>query len=167
MSQGFGADPAEAERAIQNWAQDLEQKARRAAALQQEISRIRITEHSRSVTVTVDAEGVPTDVRFHDQRASGAELSAEFMAVLRRAQSRIADHVAEATKATLGDADPTTANAVTSNYRQRFPPTPASHPRLAEPASAQPEPGGPAHPGPTRVHGAHDDGDFSDETFLN
>ncbi|MEU5850378.1 YbaB/EbfC family nucleoid-associated protein [Saccharopolyspora shandongensis] len=176
----FGADPAQAEKALQNWAQGLQEKAQRTAAMQQEISRIRVTERGRSVSVTVDAEGVPTDVRFSDQRASGAELSAEFMAVLRRAQSRIADQVTAATKSTLGDRDAKVANAVTENYRQRFPsaPPPASPPPpspgpTSPPAPAPPPPGPPAPPGPppqagpAQAHGAHDDGDFSDETFLN
>ncbi|MFI0467566.1 hypothetical protein ACH347_26100 [Saccharopolyspora sp. 5N102] len=65
----FGVDPAQAEKALQNWAQGLQEKAQRTAAMQQEISRIRVTERGRSVAVTVDAEGVPTDVRFSDQRA--------------------------------------------------------------------------------------------------
>lgn len=176
----FGTDPAQAERALQNWVQGLQEKAQRTAAMQQEIGRIRVTERDRSVVVTVDAEGVPTDVRFNDQRASGAELSAEFMAVLRRAQSRIADQVTEATRSTLGDRDPTIADAVTANYRQRFPsaPPPASpgspQPTPPRPSASPPGPPAPASPsgppaqsGPTQAHGAHDDGDFSDETFLN
>ncbi|MGW5643183.1 YbaB/EbfC family nucleoid-associated protein [Saccharopolyspora sp. NPDC003752] len=177
----FGVDPAQAEKALQNWAQGLQEKARRTAAMQQEIGRIRVTERGRSVTVTVDAEGVPTDVRFSDQRASGAELSAEFMAVLRRAQSRIADQVTEATRSTLGDRDVKIANAVTENYRQRFPsappvsplpprPAPAAPPAPTPPAAsppAPPPPGPPVQSGPSQAHGAHDDGDFSDETFLN
>ncbi|MER7082083.1 hypothetical protein SAMN02982929_02972 [Saccharopolyspora kobensis] len=181
MSSGFGADPAQADRAIRAWAQGLQEKANRVAAMQQEIGRIRITERSRSVTVTIDAEGVPVDVRFADQRTSGAELSAEFMAVLRRAQSRIAEQVTETTRATLGDQDPTTANAVTANYRQRFPaapppagpasppPTPASPPPAPPPPAPAPPrpPEPPAQAGPVQAHGPHDDGDFSDETFLH
>ncbi|MDA3643704.1 YbaB/EbfC family nucleoid-associated protein [Saccharopolyspora indica] len=189
MPPDFGADPAQADRAVRAWAQGLQEKANRVAAMQQEIGRIRITERSRSVTVTIDAEGIPVDVRFADQRASGAELSAEFMAVLRRAQSRIADAVTETTRTTLGDQDPTTANAVTSNYRQRFPaeapavspppgPTAPVQPRTGPETPASPPPGPPAAPtppptapptqtGPAQAHGPHDDGDFSDETFLN
>ncbi|MEV5539480.1 YbaB/EbfC family nucleoid-associated protein [Saccharopolyspora shandongensis] len=169
----FGADPAQAEKALQNWAQGLQEKAQRTAAMQQEISRIRVTERGRSVSVTVDAEGVPTDVRFNDQRASGAELSAEFMVVLRRAQSRIADQVTAATKSTLGDRDAKIANAVAENYRQRFPTAPpAASPPPAPPGPPAPaSPPAPARPpaqsSPTQAHGAHDDGDFSDESFLN
>ncbi|MER7011250.1 YbaB/EbfC family nucleoid-associated protein [Saccharopolyspora sp. NPDC000359] len=213
MTQDFGTDPAQADRAVRAWAEGLQEKANRVAAMQQEISRIRITERSRSVTVTVDAEGLPVDVRFNDRRATGAELSAEFMAVLRRAQSRIPDQVTEATRTTLGDQDPTTANAVTSNYRQRFPaeppppgpgspqgaaplpttaapgaapppgPTPppgataspdaASPPGPTAPPPSRPEPttppgtsAPPTQDGPEQPHGPHDDGDFSDETFL-
>ncbi|RKT86081.1 hypothetical protein SAMN05421805_13119 [Saccharopolyspora antimicrobica] len=192
MSPDFGADPAQAARAIRAWAQGLQEKANRVAAMQQEIARIRITERSRSVTVTIDAEGIPVDVRFADQRTSGAELSAEFMAVLRRAQSRIADQVTETTRTTLGDQNPTTAKAVTANYRQRFPaeaPPPPTGPASPPPGStapASPPPGPTAAPappptapaaprppepptqaGPAQAHGPHDDGDFSDETFLH
>ncbi|KAA5831132.1 hypothetical protein ABT337_33175 [Saccharopolyspora hirsuta] len=59
-SQDLGADPAQADRAIRAWAQDLQEKANR-----QEISRIRITERSRSVTVTVDTRETALEALQH------------------------------------------------------------------------------------------------------
>ncbi|GAA4829886.1 YbaB/EbfC family nucleoid-associated protein [Saccharopolyspora rosea] len=141
MPPEFGADPAQAEQALQDWADGLRDKAQRFAEVRRQLDDTRITESGRSVTVTVDAQGVPTDVRFADSRAPGAELSAEFMAVLRRAQSRITERATEITGSVLGD-DSAAANAVLEQFRRRFPgqqPPPA--PEL-------------------------DDGDFSDETFL-
>ena len=140
MPPEFGADPAQAEQALRNWADGLRDKAQRFAEVRRQLDDTRITESGRSVTVTVDAQGVPTDVRFADSRVSGAELSAEFMAVLRRAQSRITERATEITGSVLGD--DSAADAGLEQFRRRFPgqqPPPA--PEL-------------------------DDGDFSDETFL-
>ena len=140
MPPEFGTDPAQAEQALRNWADGLRDKAQRFAEVRRQLDDTRITESGRSVTVTVDAQGVPTDVRFADSRVSGAELSAEFMAVLRRAQSRITERATEITGSVLGD--DSAADAGLEQFRRRFPgqqPPPA--PEL-------------------------DDGDFSDETFL-
>ncbi|MCI2420545.1 hypothetical protein MOQ72_24140 [Saccharopolyspora sp. K220] len=176
MSPDFGGDPEQAERAVQKWSEGLREKAAQFTAMRQQIDAIRVTESSRSVAVTVNSEGVPIDVRFGEQSRSmtGAELSREFMAVLHRAQSKIADQVAEATRSTVGEQSST--GAVIDAYRKRFPqpPGPAANrlrlvpdpPPPSPPAAAsRPQPDS-AQPGPAQPHTGHDDGDFSDETFL-
>lgn len=182
MSPDFGTNPGQAERAAQDWAAGLQQKAAKFAAMRQRIDAVRVTESSPAVTVTVNSEGVPVEVRFAERAVSGAQLSQEFMAVLRRAQSKIADHVAEATGDTIGEQP--TSGTVVDAYRKRFA-QPAGHPHPGPPeapptGSVAPHTGlPPARPGPppdstpaskpasTQPHTGHDDGDFSDETFLH
>lgn len=152
---GFGSDPEQAERALGQWAQDLERKAQRASELRAEIDTISVTASSAhdEVSITVDSDGVPTDVRFSDRarRMSGSELSAEFMSVLRRARSRITEQVAEAANSTVGDNDPTSRDAVIDHYRQRFPgPADTETPVAGDPWERT----------------DHDDGDLGDESFL-
>lgn len=163
----FGSTPEQAEHAIGSWARHLRDKARRATETRQRVEAVQVTESSPrgEVTITVDSQGIPTRVRFSDRsRLSGAELSALFMTVLREAQSKLAAQVETA----LGDQDPSTRDTVLGEYRQRFPAMP---PPMAPQAPAPPAPERPTPPPDTRppdapAPGGHDDGDFSDETFL-
>jgi DNA-binding protein YbaB len=120
-------------------------------AMRQEIDAVRVTETGprNVVTITIDARGVPVDVRFSDRsrELSGSALGKEFMTALRRAQSAIADRVTEAAQSTVAGVDPGTAHRVISRYRERFP-------RVSAESGSPPPP-------PTE-----DDGDFSDQTFL-
>ncbi|MGP4018117.1 hypothetical protein [Saccharopolyspora sp. 5N708] len=105
MAPDFDGDPEQAERAVQQRPEGLRQKVAQLTAMRQHIDAIRITERGQSVAVTVNSEGVPVDVRFDEssRAMTGAELSREFMAVLHRAQSKIGDRVAEATRGTVGE----------------------------------------------------------------
>ncbi|HEX8870777.1 MAG TPA: YbaB/EbfC family nucleoid-associated protein, partial [Lentzea sp.] len=115
---------------------------------------VSVTESSKDgmVTVTIDSSGNVTDLRITDRvrELSGAEVAAEVLLTMRRAQSKLPEKLAEVMAATIGD-DPGTAEVIVGNYRAKFP----------EPPSDEPVP--PARP--TRPRG--DDDDFGGESVLS
>lgn len=120
----FGGDGYQTEQEMRRWAAAVEEKAQRYQVMQAEVARVSVTESSRDdvVRVTVDATGAVTDLVISDKSRdlSGAELSGMVLTTMRRAQSRITDHVAEVMTRTVGDDEQTVATVVDS-YRQRFP----------------------------------------------
>lgn len=120
----FGGDGYQAEQEMRRWAAAVEEKAQRYQVMQAEVARVSVTESSRDdvVRVTVDATGAVTDLVISDKSRdlSGAELSGMVLTTMRRAQSRITEHVAEVMTRTVGDDEQTVATVVDS-YRQRFP----------------------------------------------
>lgn len=120
----FGGDGYQTEQEMRRWAAAVEEKAQRYQVMQAEVARVSVTESSRDdvVRVTVDATGAVTDLVISDKSRdlSGAELSGMVLTTMRRAQSRITEHVAEVMTRTVGDDEQTVATVVDS-YRQRFP----------------------------------------------
>src|SRR5688500_6247618 len=59
----LSGDPAQVERGIDDWVAGVRQRADRMQQLKVQVDRIQVTETSKdgAVTVTVDANGVPTD----------------------------------------------------------------------------------------------------------
>jgi hypothetical protein len=76
-----------------------------------------------AIKVTVASSGLLTGLTLADRvrRLPGAELSAEILRAMRRAQASLVDRVAEAVSETVG-ADSDTGRAVLDGYARRFPP---------------------------------------------
>lgn len=77
------------------------------------------------IWVTVASTGILTGLELDDrvQRRAGADLAAEILRVMRRAQAALVDRVAEAVDDTVG-ADTETGKAVLDSFAQRFPADP-------------------------------------------
>lgn len=93
----------------------------RLGQLQNQAERVSVTETSQDgwITVTVNSGGVPTDLHITDQAGAqpGARIAAQVMATMRKAQSRIADRMADVMRAD----DPELRDQVLSVYHDRFP----------------------------------------------
>lgn len=136
----IGADPDEAERRVQEWAQGFADKARRYQEMQAETEQLRLTATSPDgrIKVTVRADGSVTDLEFTDKVRAMApsELAAQILSTMHRAQSNIANRVGETMSAHLGDEDLQTRTMMLDNLRERFPEQPADQePEQPETAS--------------------------------
>lgn len=123
-----GADPDEAERRIQQWAQGFAEKAQRYQEVQAQTEELRLSASSPDgrIKVTVRADGSITDLEFTDKVRSMApnELAAQILSTMHRAQADIASKVGETMAATLGDEDQQTRSMMLDNLRERFPEQP-------------------------------------------
>ncbi|NKY34642.1 YbaB/EbfC family nucleoid-associated protein [Nocardia speluncae] len=137
-------DPFAGPAGLARWAEEMQQKAERFQTLQGRMARLSVTEISadKSVQVTIDNNGIPTDIRFGAEirRKNPAALSAEVMSCLNRARQRLVDQVAATVHETVGD-DPIGANIL-----DKFPKPPAA----ADPGSWAP----PATADPAQPHSA-------------
>ncbi|WP_435204137.1 YbaB/EbfC family nucleoid-associated protein [Micromonospora sp. bgisy143] len=128
MAQFPSADfGAATERFVASWAADISARAARAHELSERVAAMSATAEGAdgAVQVTVAASGAMTDLRLDDRvlRWRADEIAAEVLAVMRRAQGRLAPQVAEAAAETVG-ADSETARAVVGSYESRFPEVP-------------------------------------------
>jgi DNA-binding protein YbaB len=119
----LGQDPIKAGEQLQQFAENLQQKAQRYSALHQRLGSVGVTERSAGgeVTVTVDANGVLTDLEL-SERTKGmdpAMVSATIMSCLRQAQAKLREQVATLVHETVGD-DPA-GNNIVNQYAERFP----------------------------------------------
>ncbi|MEV4734163.1 YbaB/EbfC family nucleoid-associated protein [Saccharopolyspora sp. NPDC049426] len=123
-----GADPDEAERRIQQWAQGFAEKAQRYQEVQAQTEQLRLSASSPDgrIKVTVRADGSVTNLEFTDKVRSMApnELAAQILSTMHRAQADIASKVGETMAATLGDEDQQTRSMMLDNLRERFPEQP-------------------------------------------
>jgi DNA-binding protein YbaB len=123
-----GADPDEAERRIQQWAQGFAEKAQRYQEVQAQTEQLRLSASSPDgrIKVTVRADGSVTDLEFTDKIRSMPpnELAAQILSTMHRAQADIASKVGETMAATLGDEDQQTRSMMLDNLRERFPEQP-------------------------------------------
>jgi hypothetical protein len=81
------------------------------------------TSADSAVRVTVDAQGVPTELTLTD-RARGldpARLSAELMSCLQRAQRTLTARVQDLVTGSVPDDADDTAARIVASYRDRFP----------------------------------------------
>lgn len=163
-------DPAEAAQELGQLAQNLEQRAQQFQELHTTMSNMTVTETSSAgrVTVTVDGNGVPTDIRLAESARGVAPstVSAELMTCLQRAQATLRDQVADLVHNTVGD-DAAGAQMV-DQFRDRFPdpdPTePAPEPAAPQQLAWTPPPAFPGPPQadqPQRRRGAHRDEVFT------
>lgn len=110
--------------ALDRWVAENEAKAQRFQQMRDGVQQVSTTETSRDgiVTVTVDAAGNMSDLQITDgvKQLSGSKVASEVLGTMRRAQSRLADQVAEVVSATVGD-DPSTMDTVLSSYHGKFP----------------------------------------------
>jgi hypothetical protein len=102
---------------LDSWAAGVSAQAGRAAALSRRVSALagRAESADRSIRVTVGSAGQLESLELTDR-----EFARQIMAVLRRAQSSLAGHVAVAVRETVG-ADTETGRAVLHSYATRFP----------------------------------------------
>lgn len=116
-------DPRRAAEQLDDWATGLEEKARKYQDLHAQMQSTSVTHTSREghVTVTVDGNGVPSDIRL-EESARGVEpsvLSAEVMTCLRAAQVVLRQRVSALVQDTVGDDEP--GKNIAEQYAQRFP----------------------------------------------
>ena len=114
----------EGDEALDRWVAENEAKAQRFQRMRDGVQQVSTTETSRDgvVTVTVDAAGNLTDLQITDgvKQMSGSKVSSEVLATMRKAQSRLAQQVAEVVSTTVGD-DQSTMDTMLSSYRDKFP----------------------------------------------
>jgi DNA-binding protein YbaB len=119
-----GMDPSQAGHALIEWAEQLQRKAQTYRDLQHEMSQLAVTETSADgmVRVSVDAQGVPTELILTDRAraADPARLSAELMTCLRRAHSTLAAQVQDLVTASVPDSGDDAAARIVASYRDRF-----------------------------------------------
>jgi hypothetical protein len=140
----------------ENWQSRIAEDARRYRELHERLSRESISETSRdgAVRVAVSASGLLTDLVLAETARPGADLAAQVLDCVRRAQARIPDLLRQAVAESVGTTDPSTHLLVTE-ARQRFPepPPPAPEQRAWQPeeirfgvSESAPAPRSPASP---------------------
>ncbi|MBP2327988.1 DNA-binding protein YbaB [Kibdelosporangium banguiense] len=127
-----------------DWKQQVAENARRYQELNEQVSRMSVTEVSPdgSVRVTVSANGLMTDLVLRERgyQRPLPQVADEIMACMRRAQARIPDLLQQVMTGALGTAD-TTTHLLVADARQMFPPPPprqawSGHAERADPPPA-------------------------------
>ncbi|MBF6351219.1 YbaB/EbfC family nucleoid-associated protein [Nocardia flavorosea] len=133
-------DPSVTAAGLARWAEQMQQKAQRFQVLQGRLAQLSVTETSgdNSVRVTVDSNGVPTDIRFTDgiRRRNPAALSTDVMACLSRARAALGREVTATVHEVVGD-DPIGATII-EQFADRLA-DPATTPGLPHPAPSAPQ----------------------------
>ncbi|MGI5220793.1 YbaB/EbfC family nucleoid-associated protein [Nocardia sp. CA-290969] len=141
-------DPSATAAGLAQWAEQMQRKTQRFQVLQDRLAQLSVTETAadNSVQVTIDSNGLPTDIRFTDgiRRKSPATLSTEVMACLSRARAALVSRVTATVHDVVGD-DPIGANIVDQLGRRLADPDPVPDP--ARPT--QPPVPSPPRPGPS------------------
>lgn len=124
-------DPfADSSTALRQHAAEVTRKDQRYQEMREDLAKMSVTETSPdgSVTLTVDAGGVLTDLRLgdEDERPPSPEIAATVLITLRRAQSRLPERAAEIIGAM--ESDPDAVDLALSGRRERFPEMPAEFP---------------------------------------
>ncbi|GAB2987464.1 YbaB/EbfC family nucleoid-associated protein [Saccharothrix stipae] len=127
MPEDIGAS----ERMLGQWQQSIQQKAERYQEMAARVQGLSISEASRdgSVRLTIGSNGILTNLEIaesaRDKRM--AEVSAEVMRTLQRAQSRIPELLQQAMAETIGTQDET-ANVLFDEAKRNFPTPPHEEP---------------------------------------
>lgn len=127
MPEDIGAS----ERMLGQWQQSIEQKAERYQEMAARVQGMTISEASRdgSVRLTIGSNGILTHLEIaesaRDKRM--AEVSAEVMRTLQRAQARIPELLQRAMAETIGTQDET-ANVLFNEAKRNFPAPPHEEP---------------------------------------
>jgi hypothetical protein len=136
-----------------DWGRQIAENVRRSEELFRRVTAMSITEASRdgTVRVTVSANGVLTDVVLTERRqfAPMAQVGAEIMRCVRRAQARIPELMRQAMAETMGTPD-AGAQQVLADAQARFPAAPPEPPIPRGQASRPPAAPSPALPPPPR-----------------
>lgn len=155
--ESFGRDPDLVEQQVEEWAAQIQRKAERFAGMRERVEDIRVTEVSAdgAVRVTVASNGVPTELTVTDEARgmNPAAISAQLMACLRGAQSRLPGRIQEIMLATVPGED-AIIDQVVGSLAAQFPPPPEKAEEL------------PAAPPPRRLPTLDDDDDWEQQSFL-
>ncbi|MCA2215364.1 hypothetical protein [Jidongwangia harbinensis] len=135
----LGRNLDDAEEWVRSWSAQVSGGAEAAAALADRVAGLASSATGDGVRVTVASSGNVTALELTDrvQRLSAADLSAEILRVMRRAQAGLSERVADAVDETVG-ADTETGRAVLDSFAQRFPGEPDDEP--AAPVMPSPPP---------------------------
>jgi hypothetical protein len=122
---------------IDNWTKRLEENAARYQALADRVQGQSVTERSKdgTVTVTVDSRGLLKNLVIAETATSKrmAEVSAQVMQLVQRAQARIPELLQQAMTETTGTGDQAAAEIV-REAQSTFPePPPEAEPAFPEP----------------------------------
>ncbi|MEU5694483.1 YbaB/EbfC family nucleoid-associated protein [Actinosynnema sp. NPDC020468] len=165
-------DVGSSERMLAQWQQDIQRKAESYQEMATRVQALSITEQSRDglVRLTIGSNGILTHLEIAEgaREKRMAEVSAEVMRTLQKAQSRIPELLRQTMSETIGTADQT-ANTLFEEARKNFPAAPAEEPP-APPVHRElrfgieddrPQPPAPAPPPPParRPHRRADDED--------
>ncbi|XVV01257.1 YbaB/EbfC family nucleoid-associated protein [Actinosynnema sp. CA-248983] len=170
----INADPTKAAEELEKWAAGLEQRAERYNQLQRQLDTTSATATSPdgTVRVTVDANGVPTDIALSDRTrgAEPAQVSAQIMAGMRKAQAQLRQQVQALIQETV-PADDEPARNLAAQYEQRFPDVPDDRGTDYEVAEDMriggiEEDGPAAPPAPRPARRPDTDEGWDDQTFL-
>ncbi|MCP2094295.1 MULTISPECIES: YbaB/EbfC family nucleoid-associated protein [Actinosynnema] len=116
------------ERMVADWETGLKQKAQRYEAMAERVQGMSVTETSRDghVRLTIGSNGILTDLQIAEpaRERRMAEVSAEIMRTLQKAQSRIPELLQQAMAETIGTQDQT-ANTLFQEAKKNFPAPPA------------------------------------------
>jgi DNA-binding protein YbaB len=122
---------------IDDWTKKLEENAAKYQALADRMQGQTVTERSRdgSVQVTVDSQGLLKNLVIAENAAQKrmAEVSAEVMRLVQRAQSRIPELLQQAMAETTGTTDPTATHIIGEAMSTFPPPPPEPEPTYPEP----------------------------------
>ncbi|WP_051181975.1 YbaB/EbfC family nucleoid-associated protein [Nocardia vinacea] len=141
----LSGDPGQAADELAKWAENLERKAQQYQSLHGRMATVTVTETSSDnrISVTVDANGVPTDIRL-SAAARGmdpAVISGEIMSCMRRAQAKLRNQVTDMVHDAVGD--DAAGAAIIGQYIDRFPDVDPVDPvptRVPEPPMYSPPP---------------------------
>ncbi|RKT56671.1 YbaB/EbfC family nucleoid-associated protein [Saccharothrix australiensis] len=115
------------ERMLEQWQANIEQKAARYQQMAERVQDLSITEASKDglIRLTIGSNGILRDLEIAEGAAGKrmAEVSAEVMRTLQRAQSRIPELLRQAMAETIGTQDET-ANVLFDEARKNFPAPP-------------------------------------------
>jgi hypothetical protein len=124
-----GMDPIQAGQALIRWAEQLQHQAQAYRSLYHQMSQLAVTETSADgmVRVSVDAQGVPTEMTLTGQArgADPARLSAELMTCLRRAQRTLATQVQDLVTTSVQNNRDDAAERIIASYHDHFPDLPS------------------------------------------
>ena len=115
---------------IDDWISSISERTAQARQLSERVSALSVSASSSdgAISVTVSSSGVPTDLRLSESiKAWPAQrIAAEILAVMRKAQSRLAAKVGEVAAQT-GGANSPTVQALVDGLKQRFPQPPPTN----------------------------------------
>lgn len=115
--------PRRAEDRIAELQQRAAKQLENAQRMQAELEKLSIsaTNTDKSVTVTVDASGIMTELELTNaaKTLSAADLAAEIIAMQRKAQNMLGKGASQVVKDTVG-LETATGEAVMAGYRKRF-----------------------------------------------
>jgi DNA-binding protein YbaB len=139
---------------IERWEQETAEKAAGFQRMAERVERVSITESvaGGAVRVTVDHNGLPTGIWMTDAvlAMEPAEIAANVMAAIRKAQSRYPRQLAEILADTVGTDDPA-ARHILARAEESFPADPEA---FDDPDEGHPLPPSARRPRPARHRSA-------------